>query len=82
VKAVLFKNRIEFPPVHDLVRLAKLLRDSGISPPCSEDELRKLNPYAVMYRYDDREIGTLTREEAWGIVETVRHWAGETVEKQ
>ncbi len=82
LKAVLFKNRIEFPPVHDLVRLARLVHDSGVSLPSSEDELRKLNPYAVMYRYDDREIGTVTRQEAWEMVEVMRQWAGEIVEKQ
>jgi HEPN domain-containing protein len=81
LKAVLFKNCIEFPPVHDLVRLARLLSEGGVPLPNSEDDLRKLTPYAVMYRYDDREIGTLTRQEAGEMVEAMRRWAGEIIER-
>lgn len=81
LKAVLFRCNIEFPPVHDLVRLALLLRENGQELPCPDEPLRKLNPYAVIYRYDDREIGVLSREEAGVLVELLRHWAGREVER-
>ena len=81
LKAVLYRYVIEFERIHDLVKLAKLLRGRGIVPPIPDDDLRKLNPFAVTFRYDDKEIERLSKEEAARIVTTIRHWAGEQIEK-
>jgi len=75
LKAVLFLNQVEFERTHDLVKLAQLLRDQGITLPVSDDQLRKLNPFAVTLRYDDLEIEGITREEAASLVMVVRRWA-------
>ena len=81
LKAVLYQYLIEFERTHDLVKLAKLLRNQGIVPPIPDDDLRKLNPFAVTFRYDDTEIERLSREEAATIVSAMRQWAGEQIEK-
>jgi len=42
LKAVLFLQQIEFARTHDLVKLARLLRNHGVMPPVTEDQLRRL----------------------------------------
>ena len=79
LKAVLFENRIEFPPTHDLARLASLLQTHGFSAPRSVDELRRLNPYAVAGRYDEQPRGAAAVDEAAAIVDDMRAWAGEAI---
>ncbi len=71
-KAVLFRNGIEFPRLRGLAALASLLIDHGIVPPCTPDELRILNPFAVAFRYEDVELDLLSREDAAQIVDQVR----------
>jgi len=56
LKAVLFTHQIEFRRTHNLVDLAALLRQNGIELPISDDQLLKLNPFAVTFRYDDRML--------------------------
>jgi len=48
----LFTHQIEFRRTHHLVDLAALLRQNGIELPISDDQLLKLNPFAVTFRYD------------------------------
>lgn len=79
LKAVLFQHGIEFPPVHDLVRLAGILREHGISVPCPDDDLRRLNPFAVILRYDVEPRTDITVAEAETITATARRWAGTLV---
>jgi len=79
LKAVLFSRQIEFERIHDLVQLAQLLRGRGVIAPLSDDELRRLNPCAVTFRYDDVEIALLTREDAANWVTDMRRWAEEQV---
>lgn len=38
------------------------------------EDLRRLNPFAVTFRYDDEDIARISREEATRIVEAVSHW--------
>jgi hypothetical protein len=45
--------------------------------PRSVEEISKLNPYAVIFRYDDTDIEILTRDEAQKIVEIIYHWTKE-----
>jgi hypothetical protein len=71
------KHGSTFIPTHDLIKLADLLLSANIPLPLSLglDELKRLNPYAVVFRYDDRDIDLLTRENAVSIVNTVAYWA-------
>ena len=79
MKAVMFERAILFPPVHDLARLALILQERGINVPCLVDHLRKLNPFAVLFRYDDTDIPLVTTEEVEKWVERMREWAGKIV---
>lgn len=79
MKAVLFERGFVFPPIHDLVRLALTLQGYGIANPCSEDELRKLNPFAVIFRYDDTDIPLISSAAVEKMVDAMRGWAGEVV---
>lgn len=74
-KAVLAGNKATFPPTHNLEKLAELLREIGIQPPIAGDILKRLNPYAVVFRYDDRVIPTVSREVAWDQIEILLAWA-------
>jgi HEPN domain-containing protein len=64
LKAVLFSRRIEFRRTHNLTELAQLLRQHGVEMPVADDPLRRLNPFAVTFRYDDMDIELVTREDA------------------
>jgi len=68
----LFLHLIEFRRTHDLVKLAELLRNQGIDPPVPDGALRRLNPFAVTFRYDDTDIARITRGEAAEIVTAIR----------
>lgn len=80
LKAVLYLNLIEFERARDLVKLAELLRNNGVHPPVSDDEFHKLAPFAVTFRYDDKETESLTGEEAGQIMMAIRRWAGKLLE--
>jgi hypothetical protein len=79
LKAVLFERGIAFPPIHDLVRLALTLQEHDVGVPSSADELRKLNPFAVTFRYDDTDIPLVSGTDIETMVGTMRCWAGEMV---
>lgn len=80
LKAVLYFNSIEFGRTHDLVKLAELIRDNGLALPISDDELHKLAPFAVTFRYDDKEIEGITAGEAEKTAIAIRRWAGKLLE--
>jgi HEPN domain-containing protein len=79
LKAVLFSRRVEFERIHDLVQLAQLLGRCGLVLPASEDQLRRLNPFAVTFRYDDLDIEPISRLDTASVVANVRRWAEEQV---
>jgi HEPN domain-containing protein len=79
LKAVLFERGFAVAPIHDLVRLALALQEHDVAVPCSADELRKLNPFAVTFRYDDTDIPLIQGAEVEKMVDTMRRWAGEVV---
>lgn len=79
LKAVLFKQGKAFPPIHDLARLALILQDCGMVLPLSVDALRRLNPFAVTFRYDDMDIPLISADEVGSMVTTIRDWAGEII---
>jgi HEPN domain-containing protein len=80
LKAALFAHEIEFGRTHDLVKLAHLLRGRGIVVPVSDSQLRRLNPFAVTFRYDEAEIETIAQEDAAKLVRSTRAWAEMVVE--
>jgi HEPN domain-containing protein len=79
LKAVLFAQQIEFTRTHDLVKLARLLNDRGISLPVGEDQLRQLNPFTVAFRYDDTEFAPIPQQEVASLLTEIRCWAAEEV---
>jgi HEPN domain-containing protein len=81
LKAVLILSGVEFQRTHDLHTLATLLLQNGITPPCSPEELTRLNPFAVTFRYDDTDIPLIRDDVVETMVKTMRHWAGEVVTK-
>ena len=79
LKAVLFERGIIFAPIHDLVRLALTLQEHDVAVPCPADGVRKLNPFAVTFRYDDTDIPLVSGTEVEKMVDIMRLWAGEVV---
>jgi len=79
LKAVLVARGKVFAPTHDLVRLALALETSGAVLPVAIDPLKRLNPYAVAFRYDDRDIHTITRDEISALVDIVANFVKATL---
>jgi len=69
------RNRSKFTRTHDLVKLARLLGDQGIVLPVKEEQLRRLNPFAVAFRYDDMEIAPVAQEGMTSLIAEIRRWA-------
>jgi HEPN domain-containing protein len=66
---------VDFCRTHDLEELANLLLDLRMQLPFSPREFRRLNPYAVEFRYDDTGLVLLTGDEAERIVSHTLAWA-------
>jgi HEPN domain-containing protein len=79
LKAVLVFHGIDYQRTHDLHTLAALLLKHGITPPCSPEELTRLNPFAVTFRYDDTDIPLIPDAVVEEMVEAMHRWAGEMV---
>lgn len=73
LKAVLIFHGIEFQRIHDLHTLATLLSQNGIATPCTPEELTRLNPFAVTFRYDDTDIPLIRDDVVEMMVDTVRN---------
>ena len=82
LKAVLVIHGIDYQRTHDLHTLTTLLLRHGVTPPCSPEELTKLNPFAVTFRYDDTDIPLIPDSEVAQMVDVMRRWAGEVVSSQ
>ena len=69
MKAVMEKNNIKYPFIHDLLELDKLLKNHNIEIPLSELWLETINTFSVESRYflpdeefpDAKEILNITR---------------------
>lgn len=81
LKAVLFSAQIEFRRTHDLTELTFLLEQQGVEIPVAAEQLARLNPFAVTYRYDDLEFDNfrLTTEEVLEWLTSLRQWVEDTV---
>jgi HEPN domain-containing protein len=80
LKAILFIHQIEARRTHDLVQLAQLLRQYGVEPPVTDEQMSRLNPFAVMLRYDDMEIDIISKHEAANLVGLIYSWAEKLVQ--
>ena len=79
LKAVLIINGINYQRTHDLHTLSTLLMERGITPPCSPEELTRLNPFAVTFRYDDTDIPLIRNDVVGNMVEAMSNWARKEV---
>ena len=79
LKAVLTARQINFPRTHNLEELANLVADNGGALPLPPREFRRLNPFAVQFRYDDQAIALLTVQEAGQIAGVTLDWASTAV---
>jgi HEPN domain-containing protein len=72
LKAILVKNKVDFPRIHDLVKLANVT--SGIIPSISGyyEMLAELNEYAVAGRYPGEIVDASDAKEAFHISSTLR----------
>lgn len=75
MKAVMFLHGLNFRRTHDLEELAGTLEDAGINIPLEEEELRRLTPYAVEFRYDDEAMPLVSPEQAISYTSRVLAWA-------
>jgi HEPN domain-containing protein len=79
IKALMIRNNVVFPYVHDIATLLTILDQRGIAVPESIREAERLTRFAVLARYpsiappvDEEEYS-----EALRIAETVIHWVEE-----
>jgi HEPN domain-containing protein len=79
LKAVLTVKQIDFRRTHDLEELANLLDDIGMAIPFTPREFRRLNPFAIEFRYDDESIALITRDEVDRLTQCTLTWATEIV---
>lgn len=79
LKATLVARGKVFAPTHDLARLAQALEGAGLALPVAMDALKRLNPYAVAFRYDDRDIHTITRDDISALVDNIATFAKTTL---
>jgi HEPN domain-containing protein len=75
LKAALVNRGVVFSRTHDLGHLAAMLSEAKVSLPLPPDTLSRLNPYAVIFRYDDLDIPLIGRNEIRQMVDTVFAWA-------
>ena len=75
LKSAMCLRGLEYRRTHDLEELAGQLKDAGAAPPISIDDLMRLTPYAVEYRYDDQAPELLTAEAGRSLVSAVIAWA-------
>ena len=78
IKAVLAARSVRYRRVHDILELIDLLNDNGIPFPETLEEVKRLNPFAVDYRYDEFLPGgpaPFERATMLTLVEETRAWA-------
>ncbi len=72
LKAFLFKNKVDFPKIHNLVELLELCLIIDSSLEACRDFLDRLDDYAVLYRYPGASADQSDAEIAFGDAEQVR----------
>ncbi len=81
IKALLIARGVEFPYVHDLVRLLSLLGDAGLSVPAPVWRAKELTRYATTARYPETGVPVSEAQyaDAVEIAEAVVGWAEESL---
>jgi len=81
VKALLIRQRVDFPYVHDLAELLTLLERTGLSLPESIRQSAKLTRFAVFTRYPGiaSPISEEEYQEAVNLAEEVYRWVQEQI---
>ena len=81
IKAVMIKRRIDFPYIHDIARLFRILESDGQAVPEDLERAAELTRYATAMRYPGIEdpVSEEAHAEAVAIAETVVRWAEEQV---
>lgn len=77
LKAALAAGGVEYPRTHRLGDLLDLGRDHGVALPEAFEELHKLTPFAVEYRYEfyaEEVEKPLDRQLVLGQVRRLREW--------
>lgn len=75
LKAIATLRGIEVRRTHDLAALGQAILDDGGTLPLPTDELRRLNPFAVEFRYNDEVMPKIAREELNSLLRTLLEWA-------
>lgn len=81
IKAVLLKERVSFPYVHDLARLLTLLEEAGEEIPAAVRQAEDLTRYAVVTRYPGltEPVTEAHYQQAVASAEAVVRWAEERI---
>lgn len=80
LKAVATLRGIEIPRTHDLTALVQGIENDGTYLSVDIEALRRLNPFAVEYRYNDEIIPATTREELREMLTVIVDWAINIIE--
>jgi HEPN domain-containing protein len=78
IKSVLTRAAIEFPRTHNLTMLIELLRRHNMALPPRADDLARLTPFGVAFRYDDsagEDEPSLARDWVVNAVSQTLDWA-------
>lgn len=78
LKAVLAFASVRYRRTHDLVELIDLLRENRLPLPEGLEDVRRLNPFAAAFRYDDLpEEPEAPFDRPWAVdcVQRTRTWA-------
>lgn len=81
LKAVLAAHGVHYAKTHALGYLIGLVQTNEIDAPPSVVEAAELNPWAVEFRYETDAEPALDRRAALDLIEDIRRWAGEAVER-
>lgn len=80
MKAVLVCNAVVFRRTHDLEVLAALLTEKEIALPLPIDQLKQLNPFAVILRYGEIDFAALDVPTVLEMMKTAHVWVDEHIE--
>lgn len=82
LKAVLSAQEVEFPRTHNLAMLTELLRRTGLPLPPDGDDLNRLTPFGVTFRYEDMGEEEVEGDRDWSVRAALRtvEWAEQALE--
>jgi len=80
LKAFLFKNKVDFPKIHNLVELLELCLVIDSSLEACRDFLDRLDDYAVLYRYPGTSAEQADADIAFSDAEKIRIFMREKLE--